>query len=183
MAPIVVLAGSPSATSTTVSVLDKIALRLVDRGHRVRTVPVRELPPAALLGADTSHPEIAEVVFAIAEARGLVVASPVRQASYTGLLKVLLDLLEQDALVGKAVLPLATGGTPAHALALDYALRPVLTSMGALVGQGYFLLDQHVTREDERVLIAPEAELPLLGIVDTFAELLSVYQLVTIAQK
>jgi FMN reductase len=180
MAPIVVLAGSPSMVLTTTSVLDAVALRLVDRGHRVRTVPVRELPPAALLNGDTSHPEIAEVTSAIAEARGVVVATPVYQASYTGLLKVLLDLLEPNALAGKTVLPLVTGGAPADVLALDYALRPVLTSMGALVGQGYFLLDEHVTSAGGRVSIAPEAELPLLGIIDAFAELLSAYQPVTV---
>lgn len=182
MAPIVALAGSPSPTSKTASVLDMIALRLVDHGHQVRTVIVRELPPAALLGTDPSHPAIAEVVCAIAEARGLVVASPVYKAAYTGLLKALLDLLPQHALADKAVFPLVTGGAPAHVLALEYALRPVLASMGALVGQGYFLLDQMISRDRDRVLLAPEAELPLLGIVDAFAELLTVYQPVTVAR-
>ena len=183
MAPIVVLAGSPSATSKTAAVVDLIALRLVDRGHQVRTVPVRELPPDALLSADTSHPAIAEVVSSIDAARGLVVASPVYKAAYTGLLKALLDLLPQHALAGKAVLPLVTGGTTAHVLALEYALRPVLASMGALVGQGFFLLDKFITHDSGRVRIAGEAELPLLGIVDAFAELLAGYQPVTVALK
>lgn len=179
MASIVVLEGSPSATSKTAAVLDLIALRLVDRGHQVRTVAVRELPPAALLAADTSDLAIADVMNVIAEARGLVVASPVRQAGYTGLLKVLLDLLPQHALADKAVFPLITSDSAAHGLVLEYALRPVLTSMGALVGQGYFLLDQFITRDGDRASIAPEAEFPLLGIIDAFAELLSVYQPVT----
>jgi hypothetical protein len=46
-------------------------------------------------------------------------------------------LRPQYALRGETVLPLATGGTPAHALVIDYALRPVLTSLGAgAIGQG-----------------------------------------------
>ena len=49
----------------------------------------------------------------------------------SGVLKVFLDLLPQTALKGKVVLPLATGGSPHHMLALDYALRPVLQSLGA----------------------------------------------------
>lgn len=183
MAPIVVLAGSPSATSKTAAVLDLIALRLVDRGHQVRTVVVRELPPGALLAGDTQDPAIAEVMNAIAEARGVVVASPVYKAAYTGLLKALLDLLPQHALADKTVFPLITGGTMAHVLVLDYALRPVLTSMGALVTQGYFLLDQFITCDGGRVSITPEAEFPLLGIVDAFAELLSAYQPVTVTLK
>lgn len=183
MAPLVVLAGSPSATSKTASVVDMIALRLLDHGHHVRTVAVRELPPAALLSGDTTHPAIGGVVASIDAARGLVIATPVYKAAYTGLLKVMLDLLPQHALAGKAVLPLITGGSPAHVLALDYALRPVLASMGALVGQGYFLLDKLISREGDRTVIAPEAELPLIGIVDAFAELLARYQPVTVALK
>lgn len=51
--------------------------------------------------------------------------------AYSGVLKVFLDLLPADALCGKTVLPLATGGSPAHLLALDYALKPVLSALGA----------------------------------------------------
>ncbi|MGH3915850.1 MAG: NAD(P)H-dependent oxidoreductase [Pseudonocardiaceae bacterium] len=112
MAPIVILGGSPSATSKTAAMLDLLALRLVDHGHQGRAVPVREPPPAALLSADTSDPAIAEVVTTIDLARRLVVASPVYTTSYTGLPKALLDLLPQHALAaGKVVCPLVTGGT------------------------------------------------------------------------
>ncbi|WP_372430482.1 NAD(P)H-dependent oxidoreductase [Janibacter melonis] len=45
------------------------------------------------------------------------------------MLKTFLDLLPQDALRGKVVLPVATGGSPAHVLSVDYALRPVLASL------------------------------------------------------
>ena len=67
----------------------------------------------------------------MAEADIVVVATPVYKAAYSGVLKVFLDLLPQTALKGKTVLPLATGGSPHHMLALDYALRPVLQSLGA----------------------------------------------------
>ena len=62
----------------------------------------------------------------VANAQLIVVATPVYKAAYSGLLKVFLDLLPQTALAGKTVLPLATGGSPHHMLALDCALRPVL---------------------------------------------------------
>jgi FMN reductase len=55
------------------------------------------------------------------------------------------DLLPQYALRGKTVLPLATGGSMAHALALDYALRPVLQSMGAChVAHGFLVVDRFI---------------------------------------
>jgi FMN reductase len=75
-----------------------------------------------------------------------VVATPVYKASFSGLLKTLLDLLPQRALAGKVVFPLATGGTLAHVLVLDYALRPVLTALGSpVIVQGHFLLDHTIT--------------------------------------
>jgi FMN reductase len=98
----------------------------------------------------------------------------VYKASYSGLLKALLDLLPQFALAGKTVLPLATGGTNAHVLALDYAFRPVLTSLGAEhVVQGYFLLDKLITRvEGGGIAIDAEAEPQLVSVVDFFSEAL-----------
>ncbi|WP_279379314.1 NAD(P)H-dependent oxidoreductase [Bordetella bronchiseptica] len=72
-------------------------------------------------------------------------ATPVFKASYSGLLKAFLDVLPQFALAGKSVLPLATGGSVAHVLSVDYALRPVLQSMGARhVIQGFFLAEGDV---------------------------------------
>jgi FMN reductase len=59
----------------------------------------------------------------------VVVATPVYKAAYSGILKAFLDLLPQFGLTNKLVLPLATGGSQSHMLALDYALRPVLSSL------------------------------------------------------
>ena len=61
----------------------------------------------------------------------MVVSTPVYKAAYSGVLKVFLDLLPQFGLAGKVVLPLVTGGTASHVLAIDYALRPVLLALGA----------------------------------------------------
>jgi len=61
----------------------------------------------------------------------VIVATPIYKAAYSGLLKAFLDLLPADALRGKTVLPLATGGSAAHLLALEYALKPVLSALGA----------------------------------------------------
>ena len=96
----------------------------------------------------------------IAQADGVVVATPVYKASYTGLLKAFLDLLPENALAGKVVLPLVTGGTIGHLLAIDYALRPVLTALGAdHVVQGRFLLDADIVRGDPGdAYLLPEAE-------------------------
>jgi FMN reductase len=65
----------------------------------------------------------------VAQATAVVIATPVYKAAYSGVLKAFLDLLPQFGLTGKLVLPLATGGSQSHMLALDYALRPVLSSL------------------------------------------------------
>jgi len=145
MASVLVLSGSPSRVSRTSALAHHLADDLRLEGHRVRVVDLRTLPAAPLLAADTSDPEIRAVVEAVIAADGVVVATPIYKAAYSGLLKVFLDLLPQRALAGKAVLPVATGGTTAHVLAIDYALRPVLVSLGAQhVTTGRFVLDQHV---------------------------------------
>ena len=130
---ILLLGGSPAAVSSTGRLLDHVAEKLAERstGHRYTKVQVRELPAHALLHAETSDLAIKRALAAVSEADAVIIATPVYKASYTGLLKAFLDLLPQDGLAGKLVLPLATGGGHAHTLALDYALRPVLHALGA----------------------------------------------------
>ena len=84
-----------------------------------------------LLLGEASHPAVQRAVEQVRRADVIVIATPVYKAAYSGVLKVFLDLLPQSALKGKTVLPLATGGSPHHMLALDYALRPVLQSLAA----------------------------------------------------
>jgi FMN reductase len=63
----------------------------------------------------------------------VVASTPVYRAAYSGLLKLFFDLLPQDAFVGKVGLPIVTGASPAHQLAVDHALRPLFASVGGLV--------------------------------------------------
>ncbi|MFE1349820.1 NADPH-dependent FMN reductase [Streptomyces sp. NPDC058757] len=174
MATVLSVSGSPSATSRTAGLLRHLDRRLAAQGHEVIPLDVRTLPAEALLGADFRHPAIAEATGLFARADGVVVGTPVYKAAYSGLLKSLLDLLPQYALAGKTVLPLATGGTTAHVLAIDYALRPVLTSMGAAhVVQGWFTLDKDIEVGDDGVLtVAPGAAGALDQVVDRFSDAL-----------
>lgn len=145
MASILILTGSPSARSRTSALAHHVGDELALDGHDVTVLPLRELPAGALLSADTADPAIAAAVRQVIAADALIVATPIYKASYSGLLKVFLDLLPQSALQGKVVLPLATGGTVAHLLAIDYSLRPVLVSLGARhITTGRFVLDTHI---------------------------------------
>lgn len=170
MSTIVTIAGSPSVNSTTDALLAYVSRRMTRAGHLVVPVVIRDLPAAALLTADVTDERIAAAVAAVDAADAVVVVSPVYKAAYSGLLKVFLDLLPQRAFRGKAVLPLVTGGSPAHVLAVDYALRPVLTSLGAdHVGPGWFVLSSHIrVFPDGGVLIDPASAGPVTEVTEKF---------------
>ncbi len=142
MAFVLVISGSPAAISRTARLGDYAAEALAYLGNRTRHIQVRDLPAAALLAGDAADPAIAEAAELLAEAEGVVFVTPTYKAAYSGLLKTFLDLLPQYALAGKAILPLATGGSLAHVLMLDYAFRPVLQALGARhsVG-GHFMIE------------------------------------------
>ncbi len=128
---IVSISGSPSQRSRSTWLLQLAQSRLTDDGEAAQFVAVRDLPAEALLAADASAAPIRAAVEAVQRAELVIVSTPIYKAAYSGLLKAFLDLLPQDVLRGKTVLPLATGGSLAHLLALDYALKPVLGALGA----------------------------------------------------
>jgi FMN reductase len=147
---VLLIAGSPSDRSRTAALLNAAGQRLAFRGAQVETLRVRDLPPQALLLADFGNPAVIRAIAQVAAADIVVVATPVYKAAYSGVLKVFLDLLPQTALKGKTVLPLATGGSPHHMLALDYALRPVLQSLGAKnILPGIYATDAQVVPKPE----------------------------------
>ena len=166
---VLLIAGSPSERSRTAALLEATGARLQGRGVEVEHLRVRNLSPQALLLADFGHPSILKAQRRVAEASVLVIATPVYKAAYSGILKVFLDVLSQTALKGKTVLPLATGGSPHHMLALDYALRPVLQSLGAKnILPGIYATDGQVALPPEGgYQIAPAIEQRLDEAVDT----------------
>ncbi|MBM9508225.1 NADPH-dependent FMN reductase [Actinacidiphila acididurans] len=170
MATVLSVSGSPSPTSRTARLLRHLDARLASRGHTVTPLDARDLPAQALLSADAGHPAIVRAQALFEQADAVVVGTPVYKAAYSGLLKALLDVLPQHALAGKTVLPLATGGSTRHVLAIDYTLRPVLSSMGAAhIVQGWFLLDRDlVAQPDGSLRIEAGAAEGLEQVLDQF---------------
>jgi FMN reductase len=168
---VLLLGGSPSAPSTTWRLLQLIGERLAAQGHRTVALQVRELPAQALLRADTLDPVLREALGQVLEADAVVVGTPVYKASFSGVLKAFLDLLPQDGLAGKLVLPVATGGSQSHMLALDYALRPVLASLGPrhILSSIYATSEQLPWHPDQGLLAAA----PVAARIDAGIEHLS----------
>lgn len=172
MARVLTINGSPSPTSRTAALLGDVVRRLRAQGHDVEMVNVRDLPARELLQAQADAPEIADAAKRVSEAEGIVIGTPIYKAAYSGLLKTFLDLLPQYAFERKTILPLATGGSVAHVLALDYGLRPVLSSLGArhIVGS-YFVLDKTLrVASDGLVELDAEIETKYLEALHAFTD-------------
>lgn len=128
---VVTLGGSPSQRSRSGVLLDKTRQWLQQQGVEVVSYQIRDFPAEDLLHARFDSPKVIDLLQQVANADGLVIATPVYKASFSGALKTVLDLLPERALAHKVVLPIATGGSIAHMLAVDYALKPVLSALKA----------------------------------------------------
>lgn len=163
---VVTIGGSPSPRSRTGLLLDQACRWLEQRGIERVHFDVHQFDPAELLLARFDSPAIRHFSEQVSHADGLIVGTPVYKASFAGALKVLLDLLPERALAHKVVLPIATGGTHAHMLAVDYALKPVLAALKAQETlQGVFATDSLIQYSEP-----PQFEETLLDRLDEALE-------------
>ncbi|MDU9401490.1 NADPH-dependent FMN reductase [Pseudomonas sp. zfem004] len=168
---VVSVGGSPSLRSRSGVLLERSRDWLQERGVEVVTFQVREFNAEDLLHARFDSPQVRHFIELVAQADGLVVATPVYKASFAGALKTLLDLLPERALEHKVVLPVATGGSIAHMLAVDYALKPVLSALKAQETlQGIFADDSQIAYGEGKrpAQLAPALEQRLQDSLETF---------------
>lgn len=101
----------------------------------VRVIELRDLAGDIANALVTGFPNtrLREAVDAVTGADGLIAVTPVFTASYSGLFKSFVDVLDPDALAGAPVLVAATGGTARHSLVLEHAMRPLFAYLRAVV--------------------------------------------------
>jgi FMN reductase len=128
---VLTLSGSPSQPSRSAGVLAYSRDYLQKCGISTDHIAIRDLDPQDLIWGRYDSPALQATHQQVAQADGVILSSPVYKAAYSGVLKTYLDLLPTKALAGKVVLPIATGGSPAHLLMLDYSFKPVLGVLGA----------------------------------------------------
>jgi FMN reductase len=150
MSKAVIINGSPSQTSRLNGIIQYTEQRLLQAGIEIEHIQVSELPAEDLIKAKFDSKAILNANKKVEEADAIVIASPVYKAAYTGILKTYLDLLPQKGLTGKIIFPLFIGGTISHLLSIDYALKPVLSALGArhILG-GVFAVDTWITRNEQ----------------------------------
>lgn len=171
---VITLAGSPRFPSRSTALLTICQTALEKRGVEVIPWNLHNFQPEDLLYARFDSPALLALKEDLETADGLIVATPVYKASFSGALKTLLDLLPKRALEHKVVLPLATGGTIAHMLAVDYALKPVLNALKAQeVLHGVFADDTQITHYDRRPELSPILAARIDDSLETFWHALS----------
>lgn len=174
MADVLTLSDSPSANSRSSAVLAYVRQWLQQKGLQVEAVSVRDIPPDDLFHVRFDSPAVEEAVAKIQRAQAVVLATPVYKAAYTGVLKAFLDLLPQDLLVGKPILPIALGGSLAHLLVIEYALKPVLHALGAdRILKGVYVVDTQVKAVGEKVQLDEEVEQRLQDALNRMRALLA----------
>lgn len=147
MSKIAVISGSPTSNSRLYGLVEYVEAKLTAEGHEVIRINVADLPAEALVKAQFGNEELQRATALVNDADGVVIASPVYKASYTGLLKTFLDLLPQTGLKGKITYPLFIGGTIAHLLSIDFALKPVIAALGGrVVLGGVYAIDPWIER-------------------------------------
>ncbi|KAF0821090.1 FMN reductase (NADPH) [Bacillus sp. ZZV12-4809] len=149
MSYFVAISGSPSAVSRSSILVNFLRKESFKQGFTVKEYSVLDFPADVLIEGRYDDPSIKKLSEEIKEASGILIISPVYKASYTGTLKALLDILPQDVFKDKPVFPLMVGGSPAHLLAIDYSLKPLLAALSAqTILKGVYLTDQYVDKEE-----------------------------------
>lgn len=136
---IAVITGNPKPNSRTMDAAVRLAALLGDNTPDV--LDVCTLGPGLLGWGD---PAVQKAVDTVSGADLAIFASPTFKATYTGLLKLFLDqFATDDGLRGVVAIPLMLGAGPAHAMAPELLLKPVLVELGAICpAPGLYQLDK-----------------------------------------
>lgn len=166
MSDLLGIVGSLSSPSNTRAAL-QVALDAAEEERGVDTEVLHlaeyDLVPADGRSLNEYTGDTAEALERIVDGSAYVVGTPVYRASYSGVLKNLLDMIPRGMwqadvapLADSAVGMVGTGATPHHYLVVEKELAPVLSFFGAhLVGSGAYAHSGHfgdgAVLEDEDV--------------------------------
>lgn len=156
---VTVVAGNPKAGSRTLDAATQVATALTGAAPD-EIVDVVTLGAGLLGWGDDA---VKRAVETVASSDLVVFASPTFKATYTGVLKLFLDQFATgEGLRDVTAMPLMLGAGPAHAMAPDLLLKPVLVELGATCpAPGLYLIDSTYTT-DTRIAEYAERWAPVL---------------------
>ncbi|PAV28860.1 FMN reductase (NADPH) [Virgibacillus profundi] len=153
MSEIVVLSGSPSEHSRSEQVLKYLGKLLKQENFSVTHISIQDVPHKDLFQGRFDSPAFIDIANLLQNAKGVIVGSPVYKGAYSGVLKALLDVLPRDVLKHTPVLPLMTGGSMSHLLALEYTLKPLLATLKGHNLKGLYFLDSQIDKYQTNPII------------------------------
>jgi FMN reductase len=153
-APVVFIAGSPSASSRSSFVAKALAVELEREGLSSLTFSVHDFDPADVLLGRADAPGPRRLIDAVKGSAALVLSTPVYKATYSGGLKALVDLIPSDAVAGRPALGIATARRASHGLAVTRALLDLFSFFDAPPREPLMVLDEEIRSEGELAFIA-----------------------------
>ncbi|HEY6746256.1 MAG TPA: CE1759 family FMN reductase [Mycobacteriales bacterium] len=136
MTRVAVVTAGVSTPSSTRLLADRLAAAVADAlpGADIQIIELRPLARDLADAVVTGFPAgaLASAVATVGAADAVIAVTPVFAASYSGLFKMFVDVLEPDALRGTPVLLAATAGSARHSLVLEHAMRPLFSYLRAL---------------------------------------------------
>jgi FMN reductase len=162
---IAVIAAGLSQPSSTRLLADRLAeattRALASHGEtvEVEVIDLRDLAHDITdnLLTGFAPPALQAAVDAVTGADGVIAVTPVFTASYSGLFKSFVDVIDKDSLEGTPVLIAATAGTARHSMVLDFALRPLFAYLRAVVVPlGVFAASEDWGTGDETTTTLPD---------------------------
>jgi FMN reductase len=141
-----VVVGNPKLDSRTRAAGEAVARAVCENGSDTSVIELGALSGSLFAWGDEAVGAAKQTVL---DSDLVVFASPVYKASFTGLLKAFLDQFNRDELGAVATVPLMVGASPAHSLAVESQLRPVLVEIGACCPtRGLYVLESAVAELD-----------------------------------
>ncbi|WP_312530530.1 NAD(P)H-dependent oxidoreductase [Paracoccus sp. (in: a-proteobacteria)] len=138
--------GSPHKPSRTQYLLAELCAAMGESiAMELRQIELCEVGPDLFSAPQRSGLSVKgdHILRQVESAEILVVGTPVYHASYTGLLKQLFDLLDDERMRGRIAVPVANGETPMHGLMLEHQMRPLFSSIGIVTTSTTLFATQH----------------------------------------
>ena len=137
---IAVINAGVSDPSSTRLLADRIAQKTIDtlrQAGMTATVRSIDLGPIAVdiaqaLVSGMPDEKVRGAIGQLAQADAIIAATPVYKAGISGLFKSFADLIDNDLLIAKPVILVATGGSARHAMVVDDHLRPLFSFLRAI---------------------------------------------------
>src|SRR5262245_31316566 len=150
MSQVVFLAGSPQVNSRSTRIAGVVAEKLEGARVPVRQFGLTDFAASDLVLARTDNRAVQTYLEQIQLASAVVFSTPVYKATYTGGLKLLVDIIPPEALRGKAVLAVVSARSSRHFQSAQRGFEDLYRFFDVgLVIPSVFVLDEQIQLTDD----------------------------------